>query len=487
MQQASDALVIDFVTTISHACSGDCDDNVVADILFEELEESGNNLVEATSAGDSTFISVLLENAVEIEDLGDMVAELDIDAIVVEQFVAAVKEEVEHFVTVELVEVTAAPSPESTPAPTDSEPPADNDTENDCSDFMCDLYCGEHGYEVDENGCEMCSCVEHVDDIDDYDDVDGVDEDESNADDDEEDGTEDADCPDVMCEMYCKHGFEVDENGCEICSCNSTATDTDDSSYDDDLSREAIDDDEVPNDVVYVVSETLTVLVPGSVDISAFAPPSLTFSDTLVSSFVSLMEKTLTEIFSPEIGFEIIVTHLNGLAVKRSSRRELQEIMGENGGSEEDEEQGAEESSKTAQTLSVKFALVVTHECTGECIENEVVGVLKESTADDFKRMENSVESGLFLEVLRGFVDEEYELQYDEAFEIVDMSTVEVSSYTGPNDNDFKAAVQSARSTQLMSDGSIVENDFGLLSGGRRLMVNSFAVGFVVWVAVSLF
>ena len=26
-------------------------------------------------------------------------------------------------------------------------------------------------------------------------------------------------CPDVMCMMYCENGFEVDDNGCNMCSC----------------------------------------------------------------------------------------------------------------------------------------------------------------------------------------------------------------------------------------------------------------------------
>ncbi len=27
-------------------------------------------------------------------------------------------------------------------------------------------------------------------------------------------------CPPVVCALFCEHGFETDENGCEICSCN---------------------------------------------------------------------------------------------------------------------------------------------------------------------------------------------------------------------------------------------------------------------------
>lgn len=26
-------------------------------------------------------------------------------------------------------------------------------------------------------------------------------------------------CPDIMCAMFCQHGFQTDENGCNICRC----------------------------------------------------------------------------------------------------------------------------------------------------------------------------------------------------------------------------------------------------------------------------
>ncbi len=28
-----------------------------------------------------------------------------------------------------------------------------------------------------------------------------------------------ASCPEVMCMMFCEHGFKTDENGCDICAC----------------------------------------------------------------------------------------------------------------------------------------------------------------------------------------------------------------------------------------------------------------------------
>ena len=28
-----------------------------------------------------------------------------------------------------------------------------------------------------------------------------------------------SECPGIMCAMYCKHGFKVDANGCDICKC----------------------------------------------------------------------------------------------------------------------------------------------------------------------------------------------------------------------------------------------------------------------------
>jgi hypothetical protein len=56
-----------------------------------------------------------------------------------------------------------------------------------CLPVMCELYC-EHGFEKDENGCDICKCKP-------------------------------APCPPVMCMLYCEHGFQKDENGCDICKC----------------------------------------------------------------------------------------------------------------------------------------------------------------------------------------------------------------------------------------------------------------------------
>ncbi|XP_033104618.1 cysteine-rich motor neuron 1 protein-like isoform X7 [Anneissia japonica] len=59
-----------------------------------------------------------------------------------------------------------------------------------CPEVMCMMYC-EHGFEQDENGCDMCVCKANPL------------------------------CPEVMCMMYCEHGFEQDENGCDMCVCKA--------------------------------------------------------------------------------------------------------------------------------------------------------------------------------------------------------------------------------------------------------------------------
>jgi hypothetical protein len=58
--------------------------------------------------------------------------------------------------------------------------------EPECPEVMCMLYC-EHGFVKDENGCDTCSCVE---------------------------------CDPVLCRMYCEYGWSKDENGCDICECS---------------------------------------------------------------------------------------------------------------------------------------------------------------------------------------------------------------------------------------------------------------------------
>ncbi|OWA51759.1 hypothetical protein BV898_16229 [Hypsibius exemplaris] len=69
--------------------------------------------------------------------------------------------------------------------------PALTKTAVGCPLYMCDMFC-ENGFEVDGNGCEICSCRE-----------------------------EPVGCPPYMCMMMCEHGFETDANGCEVCSCRS--------------------------------------------------------------------------------------------------------------------------------------------------------------------------------------------------------------------------------------------------------------------------
>jgi hypothetical protein len=56
-----------------------------------------------------------------------------------------------------------------------------------CSPVMCELYC-EHGFQTDENGCQICKCKP-------------------------------APCLPVMCGLYCEFGYQKDENGCDLCKC----------------------------------------------------------------------------------------------------------------------------------------------------------------------------------------------------------------------------------------------------------------------------
>nr|AOY33895.1 antistasin/WAP-like serine protease inhibitor [Stichopus monotuberculatus]AOY33896.1 antistasin/WAP-like serine protease inhibitor [Stichopus monotuberculatus] len=53
---------------------------------------------------------------------------------------------------------------------------------------MCAMFC-EHGFEQDDNGCDTCFCKP-------------------------------APCPPVMCNMYCPYGFQKNDQGCDICFCN---------------------------------------------------------------------------------------------------------------------------------------------------------------------------------------------------------------------------------------------------------------------------
>ena len=69
----------------------------------------------------------------------------------------------------------------------------ERDVEPTCSPMMCLMYC-EHGFEQDENGCDVCKCKAAPT------------------------------CSPVMCAMYCEHGFEQDQNGCDICQCKPKPT-----------------------------------------------------------------------------------------------------------------------------------------------------------------------------------------------------------------------------------------------------------------------
>ncbi|XP_055350692.1 antistasin-like [Paramacrobiotus metropolitanus] len=53
---------------------------------------------------------------------------------------------------------------------------------------MCMIYC-EHGFELNENGQQICKCRTAPT------------------------------CAPVMCMIFCEHGFDTAENGCEVCRC----------------------------------------------------------------------------------------------------------------------------------------------------------------------------------------------------------------------------------------------------------------------------
>jgi len=63
----------------------------------------------------------------------------------------------------------------------------DGACETTCPPVDCQLAC-EHGFALDENGCEICACYE---------------------------------CPEVLCDLYCPNGFKQDARGCSICECNT--------------------------------------------------------------------------------------------------------------------------------------------------------------------------------------------------------------------------------------------------------------------------
>jgi hypothetical protein len=61
----------------------------------------------------------------------------------------------------------------------------------DCPEVMCRMYC-EHGWAVNKTtGCEMCACHE---------------------------------CEPLSCRMDCEHGLAQDERGCDMCQCRDTPT-----------------------------------------------------------------------------------------------------------------------------------------------------------------------------------------------------------------------------------------------------------------------
>lgn len=100
-----------------------------------------------------------------------------------------------------------------------------------CGEVMCTLYC-EHGFETDEDGCQVCSCK----------DAPAVDPKSCAGSCGEKapggcwcdaqcaqygdccaDKAEICDapvCQPVMCELFCEHGFQTNPQGCEICKCN---------------------------------------------------------------------------------------------------------------------------------------------------------------------------------------------------------------------------------------------------------------------------
>ena len=66
---------------------------------------------------------------------------------------------------------------------------------SNCPLLKCRANCGSAGYQVNENGCRTCQCAPK---------------------------SSKAACSQVMCRMFCAHGFRRDENGCEICKCNDS-------------------------------------------------------------------------------------------------------------------------------------------------------------------------------------------------------------------------------------------------------------------------
>lgn len=63
----------------------------------------------------------------------------------------------------------------------------------ECGEVMCALYC-EYGFQTNEQGCEICSCNEAPK------------------------------CEPLACKLDCEHGLAQDENGCDICECADAPT-----------------------------------------------------------------------------------------------------------------------------------------------------------------------------------------------------------------------------------------------------------------------
>ena len=64
----------------------------------------------------------------------------------------------------------------------------------ECSEVMCAMYCKD-GFQKDENGCEICKCNEPA-------------------------KRAAQKCPLAQCFMLCQHGRKKDANGCVKCECN---------------------------------------------------------------------------------------------------------------------------------------------------------------------------------------------------------------------------------------------------------------------------
>ncbi|XP_022109246.1 prestalk protein-like [Acanthaster planci] len=58
-----------------------------------------------------------------------------------------------------------------------------------CAEVLCMMFCA-HGFQKDDDGCDVCSC-----------------------------NIEPVTCPPVLCQRFCEDGAVVDENGCDTCQC----------------------------------------------------------------------------------------------------------------------------------------------------------------------------------------------------------------------------------------------------------------------------